>query len=139
MEISIIDVPLMVILGIISAYVYKNFLRERNPDWHIFLAMIFVGIFWLNSLITYLGFIDPWYLAPCTVNINRWIALFYVLSYPMWLGWGMERMFELIGRSPKEGGFLWTLKMGKDSETFDPPWEHGKRENLNKPSDEKES
>ncbi len=139
MEISVLDVPLMIILGMISAFVYKNVLRERNPDWHIFLAEIFVGIFWFNSLLTYLGVINPWYLGPYTVGISKWIALFYVLSYPLWFGWGMERMFELVGRSPKEGGFLWTLRIGEDRETFDPPWEHGKKENVNKTSTEKDS
>lgn len=139
MEISILDVPLMIIFGIISAFVYKNFLREKNPDWHIFLAIIFVGIFWVNSLLTHLGFIDPWYFDLYTVSINNCIALFYVLSYPMWFGWSMERMFEWIGRSPEEGGFLWGLKIGEDSESFEPAWKHSKREDLNNSSTENNS
>ncbi len=132
MLLSILDVPLLILLGLISGYLYKNYLREKNPDWHIFLGIIFVGVFWLNSLLTALEMVkvEPWYFSPYTVEVSGWIALFYVLSYPMWYTWGMERMFGWIGRSPEEGGFLWTLKTGKDHKSFKPPWNQGKRKDL---------
>ncbi len=132
MLLSVLDIPLMIVLGLLSGYLYKNYLWDKNPDWHIFLAIIFVGVFWLNSLLTLWEMVgmEPWCFSPYTVEVNGWIALFYVLSYPMWFSWGMERMFTWIGRKPFEGGISWAFKTGKDERSFEPPWEQEKRKDL---------
>lgn len=125
MQVSILDVPLMIVGGALGAYFYQGWLRGRNKDWYFFIGSILVGIFWFNVLMSYLGFMDPWYFAPLTVDINRWIWLFYVLSYPLWFMWGGNRMFLLVGRSPSQGGLIWLFTTEDRTEPFEPAWEQG--------------
>lgn len=137
MMISVLDAPLILLLGFVSAFVYQARLWERNKDWFVFLGAIFVGAFWVNSLLSYMGIIEPWIVSPFTVSVSPWIALFYVLSYPLWFRWGGNQGFLTFGRNPQQGGFLWLFRLGTTTEPFEPAWETGKNENVNKDSSEK--
>ncbi len=129
MEISILDVPIMILLGILVAYAYKHGLRQRNKDYHILLGILFVAIFWINSLLVHWGYLaEPWGIGLATAEVAPWLAFFYILAYPMWYTWGQARMFTLIGRKPEEGGIVWFFGTGKDEESYEIPWDHEKKE-----------
>lgn len=136
MFVSILDIPAITIIGFSSALVYKSKLIKKNKDWYVFLGIIFIAIFWTNSILSNIGIIDPWIISPLTTQVNTWIGLFYILSYPLWFMWGGTQSFRLFGRSPEQGGVLWLFRLGDPTEPFKPAW-RDKKENLNKASSEK--
>jgi len=58
-------------VGWINSYLYRKYLRKRNKDWIVFLALIFLSVLWtIDSLIyfdiinmTWLNFL-PWVSIP---------------------------------------------------------------------------
>lgn len=137
------DIPALVVLGYLSVLLHQKHLRRRNEDWLAFLSMGIVGLFWLVSFPLTFGLIPNVFapvleplplLANCgdgpafmwnsclplgiTAGPGSWpLALFLLLSYPLWFGWGMERGFRAFGRRAGQEGVYWVLKWG-DSEDF---------------------
>lgn len=123
MLVSPLDVPAVLVLGFLSAFTHKKWLKKRNPDSYIFLNVVFVILLWINAVavasggpIWLLGFVGP-------VRVPASIGIIFVLSYPLWFKWGAERSFILFGRGPEQGGILWVVSIRDSTENFEPNWE----------------
>jgi len=58
-------------LGWINSYLYRKYLRKRNKDWIVFLAVIFLFVLWTVDSLIYFNIIDvswlnflPWVNIP---------------------------------------------------------------------------
>ena len=58
------------IVGWFDSYIYSKYLRKRNKDWIIFLAIIYLSLIWLIEMLIYIGFINLSFL-----NNLPWIDL----------------------------------------------------------------
>jgi len=122
MEVCILDVPILVILGMLVGYVYSKKLLKKYPDSYFHISAILVALFWINALLSYLEVIRPWIGGWVSTEVNIWIALIYVLSYPLWYLWGTERACQIWGRTPEQAGVLWPFRLKDKSEPFKPAW-----------------
>lgn len=62
-------------VGWINSYLYRKYLRKRNKDWIVFLAIIFLSLLWVIDILIYFEIIDmtwlnflPWVNIP---SINQ--------------------------------------------------------------------
>ncbi len=122
MRIFILDVPIIIIVGLVSAYAYAKHLRERHPDAYVLMGLLVILICWLNVVLSNLGIISPWFTGRMVVPVNTTIGIFYVLSYPLWFIWGGERSLSLLGRSKAQGGLLWPITLKDTTAPFKPAW-----------------
>jgi hypothetical protein len=60
-------------LGWLNSYLYRKYLRKRNEDWIVFLAVISIGIFWILDCLIYFNVLNiiwlnslPWINIPLT-------------------------------------------------------------------------
>lgn len=58
------------IAGWINSYLYRKYLRKRNKDWIVFLALIFLFLLWIIDILIYFDIINMIWL-----NILPWINL----------------------------------------------------------------
>lgn len=121
MMIWVWDVPILIVAGMILARVHAKWLVPKHPDFFVHAGFIVVGLFWLNGIAAALGF-SPWLGVENVVRVPGWIALFFVLSYPMWFIFGAERMFALFGRRPTQGGFMWPFSIKERTKPFSSRW-----------------
>lgn len=125
----LMDIPLLVVWGIILGYLNKRFLKKGKKDALWFLEVLTIIVFWGVSIPLYLGYINltflgdagrgPWFMWNSGLELFGLhpnvqpshgllpIAALLFLSYPLWLLWGVERGKHLFGRAPSQGGFLW--------------------------------
>jgi len=105
--------------GWINSYIYRKYLRKRNKDWIVFLAIIFLSLLWLIDILIYFNKIDmtwlnflPWVNIPFT-NSGKYflwnsflvfgidleiihqmgmeiIAIFILISYLFWYYFGSK-------------------------------------------------
>ncbi len=123
MKICVFDVPALIVIGGICAYLYAKHLIEKNKDWYVFLIIFFSFIFWLNALLSNVGVISkPWFGILKVVYVHPSIGIFYVLSYPLWFSWGAERIFQIFGRTPEQEGVLWPFTIKERAKPFKPSW-----------------
>ena len=124
----LIDIPMMIVLGIVVAWIYKEHLKERNKDWFFFLGFAVTIIFWVVASALYLRLIsmpsvgiadgryfmwNMWWnlgIDPSGVGMHL-IAFLLFLSYPLWFLWGAERGYQFFGREPGSGGTFWVLTL----------------------------
>lgn len=130
MKIFLFDVPLLILIGYISARIYAKKLYENHPDAYTILYLFFNILFWLNVILSYFGIIEPWFLKSkyCVEIKNRVIGIFYVLSYPLWFSWGSQRAWDFWGRTPYQGGLGWFLGYKEREKPFKPAWKSFHRE-----------
>lgn len=57
-------------IGWINSYLYRKYLRKRNKDWIVFLAVIYLTIIWAIEISIYFDIIDIQFL-----NLLPWIEL----------------------------------------------------------------
>lgn len=123
MKLYLLDVPILIVIGFLSGYLYAKHLIKKNKDWYTFLISFFTILFWLNALLSNVKVIpSPWFIHSLVVNVHPLIGIFYVLSYPLWFAWGAERFYQLFGRSPEEEGALWPFTLKERAEPFKPSW-----------------
>ncbi len=131
---------ILILLGWLSAYLYRRYLRKRNKDWIFFLRFIFIFSFWILGGAIYLGFLDlswmndiPWVNIPFYFPAGRYylwnsflligidfhitpapellpIAAILLLAYPLWYELGLKLGRMLHGYYTHEEGILWLLK-----------------------------
>lgn len=124
MKIFLFDVPILIFIGYIVGRMYAKRWYEKNRDIYVVLYVFFTGIFWLNILLSYLGIIFPWIICQkYCVELNKFIGVFYVLSYPLWFGWGSQRAWDIWGRTPYQGGVMWLWGYKERAKPFKPSWE----------------
>ncbi|MHA1377437.1 MAG: hypothetical protein ACTSRG_03535 [Candidatus Helarchaeota archaeon] len=130
----------LILLGWLSAYLYRRYLRKRNKDWIYFLRLIIILGFWIAEGAIYLGVLDfswlnsiPWINIPYYFPPGRYylwnsflligidfhitpapellpIAGILVLAYPLWYELGLKFGRILHGYYTHEEGILWLLK-----------------------------
>lgn len=124
-EIFVFDAPVLFVLGFALALVHAKKIRRRNPDFFVLMWHLFILTFWLNALLSGLGLISPWGGPPIgyAPDVNTWIGVFYVLSYPFWFWYGGELAFGFFGRTPQQGGLIWLFTLRDRTEPFEPEWE----------------
>ena len=127
MQICLLDVPAMCVLGFIFGLFYAKRLKESNPDWWVFLVLIVTGVFWINALLSAVGTAAPWLGLLPSAEVNGWIALFTVLSYPLWFIQSGRTAMLLFGHDRTEGGVLWPFSL---RETTDPFRSSGKKSRV---------
>jgi hypothetical protein len=61
------------VVGWLNSYIYRKYLRERNKDWIVFLAVLFLSVLWVIDILIYIEIIDmtwlnflPWVNIPPT-------------------------------------------------------------------------
>lgn len=110
---------LMFWVGWVNSYLYRKFLRKRNKDWIVFLAVISILGFWIIDTLIYFDFINmswlnflPWVNIPLegTGKYFMWnsfivfgidfgiihqtgmeiIAFFLLISYIFWYYFGSK-------------------------------------------------
>ncbi len=121
MSVSIIDVPSLIALGAVTGYLDAKKWRRDHPDLYAGVSSAVLAAFWLKALLRAAGTGKP----LGGNRTNKWIALFMVLSYPLWFGWGAERARSLFGRTPEQGGMLWPFTLRDGTEPFKPAWHAG--------------
>ncbi|MHA1498988.1 MAG: hypothetical protein ACTSRT_15770 [Promethearchaeota archaeon] len=57
-------------IGWFNSYLYRKYLRRRNKDWIIFLAMIYLSLIWVIEILIYIDLINIRFL-----NVLPWIDL----------------------------------------------------------------
>lgn len=57
-------------IGWVNSYLYRKYLRKRNKDWIIFLAIIYLSLIWVIEILIYINFINIRFL-----NVLPWIDL----------------------------------------------------------------
>lgn len=137
------SIILLILLGWVSSYLYRRYLRKRNKDWLFFLGTIILMSFWLIDILLYIGVLDvrwlniiPWINIPVSVVSGQYylwnsflifgldfhltptpemlsIAIILLLSYPFWLKAGIKVGRILHGYYGHEEGILWLLKSPK--------------------------
>jgi len=122
MKLFILDVPILIVLGFVAARVYARYLVDDHPNFYFHAGWMITMIFWINALLCLLGLIEPWGARAMVRPVSGYIAVMYVAAYPLWFVWGARRAFQLFGRNPRQGGFLWPLRDEDKTEPFKPPW-----------------
>jgi len=128
MSLCILDIPVITVIGFVLALLYAKRWRWEHPDIYVTSAMVVTTLFWLNAVLCAFNVIEPWGAGWLSTEVNGWIALFAVLAYPLWFGWGAERARALFGRSPDQGGFLWPFTLVEKTRPFRPAWHTGARD-----------
>ena len=128
MPLCYLDVPMEIVLGFIVALVYAKRLKEKNPDWWFFLIVGITAIFWLNALLTALGVMHPWFGLLPSVHAPHRIALFTVLSYPLWYNWSGQMAMDIFGHDRTEAGMLWPFTLKEKTAPFKPSWKSSEAE-----------
>lgn len=123
MRVSVLDPILVAALGGLVAFAYGRWLEPRNPDWYVVLNVVVVLAFWLHGAMVALGGVAPWGGAAPAADVPWLLAAVHVLSAMLWFKWGAERIFVLFGRSPRQGGVTWVLRLKDTTEPFEPDWE----------------
>lgn len=118
MRICLLDVPAMCVLGFVIGLLYAKRLKARNPDWLVFLVLIVTGVFWINALLSAVGMAAPWLDLLPSAEVNVWIALFTVLSYPLWFIQTGRTAMLLFGHARTEGGVLWPFSLRETTDPF---------------------
>ena len=133
---------LMFVFGWINSYLYRKYLRKKNKDWIVFLAIIFIGGFWIIDILIYIEIIDmtwlnilPWVNIPSVdkgeyfmwnsfmvIGINfeityqsgmDIIAIFLLISYIMWYYLGSKLGKLAHGYRPYQQGVYWLFRPTK--------------------------
>lgn len=121
--VSPMDTPILFVLGMIAAVVYRRWLARRNEDWFIFLGIIIVGTFLLSLLIGVIADVPIRGILPVIETESVLIAIFYPLAYPFWFWIGGWTIFLFFGRRPDQGGVYWLYRINDRTEKFDPSWD----------------
>lgn len=130
---------LLVILGMIVAWVYKRKLRQINKDASVLLGFLIMGLFWTFGILLYLNILNigisgselmwnfPFNLGIVpTANLHLYAVLFF-LSYPLWYLWGLERGYQIWGRRHYQEGALFLFRLNQPGKIL--PGEN-KKENV---------
>jgi hypothetical protein len=131
MPLCYLDVPLEIAIGFIVALIYSKRLKEKNPDWWIFLIIGVTAIFWLNALLTATGIMQPWFGLLPAVQVPHRIGLFTVLSYPIWYNVSGQIAMDLFGHDRTEAGMVWPFTIRETSAPFKPSWKSSCDEKQN--------
>ncbi|MHA1292801.1 MAG: hypothetical protein ACTSQJ_09065 [Promethearchaeota archaeon] len=137
------SIILLFMLGWLSSYLYKKYLRKKNKDWLAFLSIIILISFWIIDITIYFGIFKiiwinniPWVKIPdndLSGSYFMWnsfilfgidfkispepgmisIAILIFISYPLWFNLGVKLGRILHGYYEHEEGILWILKSGK--------------------------
>lgn len=119
---------LLVLLGMIVAYVVKKKLRQINKDASVLLGFLIMGLFWTFGVLFYLNILNfgvsgrelmwnfPFNLGILPAPNLHLYAVLLFLSYPLWYAWGMERGYTIWGRRPYQEGSLYLFRMNKPGE-----------------------
>jgi len=123
MKLFVWDVPVLIILGFVFALIHRR-ITDKHPDFLFHVGFITITFMWLSALFSAFG-ADPWFgivNAGTAENVNGWLALFLVLSYPLWFIWGTRRALTLFGHNPRQGGFLWIMSLKDRTKPFKRTW-----------------
>ncbi|MFX1418672.1 MAG: hypothetical protein ACFE9N_07115 [Promethearchaeota archaeon] len=124
------------VAGWTNSYLYRKYLRKRNKDWIVFLAIIFLFTLWTIDILIYLEIIDmswlnflPWVNIPSSGKGNYFlwnsfivfgidfqiiyqpgmelIASFILISYLFWYYFGSKLGKVIHGyKSYQQGHYL---------------------------------
>ncbi|MHA2283731.1 MAG: hypothetical protein ACXAC5_23050 [Promethearchaeota archaeon] len=121
------------VAGWLNSYFYRKYLRRRNKDWIVFLALIFLSTLWVIEILIYFDIIDmrwlnflPWVNIPLNnkgkyflwnsfivfgldYNITQQpgmelIAGFLLISYLFWYYFGSKLGKVFHGYKPYQQG-----------------------------------
>jgi len=131
------------LLGWLSSFLYRKYLRKRNKDSLFFLTVLITFGFIILDFLIYCGIINITWLNlfvwinipvyPYSGSYFMWnsflifginfmifpspgmfsIAIFIFISYPLWFHAGLKIGRLLHGYYTTERGLLWILKSGK--------------------------
>lgn len=130
MKLCLLDVPASIVIGFVVALIFAKRLKAKNPDWWFFLIVGITAIFWLNALLTALGVTDPWFGLLPSVEVNGWVALFTILSYPLWYNWAGQEAMYLYGHDRTQAGMIWPFTIKETSDPFTPSWESSETDKI---------
>lgn len=126
-------------LGLFNSYLYRKYLRRRNPDWIVFLAEISIGVVLVLDCLIYFNIINmtwleilPWIDMPSAEpgkyfmwnsflviglapNITpqpgmEIIGLFLMISYVGWYYFASKLGKILFGYREYQQGLMWVFK-----------------------------
>lgn len=132
MLVGVIDVPVLVVLGALSALLYRETLRSRWASWYAILTGLSVVIVWLNVALGNLWPTGLWPIETAVVSLPSIVGVPHVLSYPLWFRAAGESTFVLFGRRPDQGGLLWVFRLEDRTDVIRTPWDRtdtARREN----------
>ena len=86
------------VIGWLNSYLYRKYLRKRNKDYIVFIALIFLSLIWTIQSLIYLNIFDiSW------VNIVPWINIPVIDSGKYYL-WNSFLVFGVdLGIIPQRG------------------------------------
>lgn len=86
------------VVGWINSYVYRKYLRKRNKDYIVFMALIFLSLIWTVDSLIYLKIIDMTWL-----NFLPWVNIPLIDTGKYYL-WNSFLVFGLdFGITPQTG------------------------------------
>jgi hypothetical protein len=121
--VSPLDAPLLLVLGILSGFVYRRWLSRRNEDWFVFLGATLVGLFWLSLVAGAVAGVPVRGPLPVVTPESLVLAVFFPLAYPFWFWLGGWVIFLLFGRRPDQGGVYWLYRIDDRTDEYEPSWE----------------
>lgn len=110
-RVGLIDVPGLVVTGLVSAIIYRRYLFERGRYWDLGLAAIFIGVFWTNVIL--LTFVNAYsaVFGALSIELPTATGILYIAAYVLWYRTALETGFVLFGRQPDQGGILWAFRL----------------------------
>ena len=92
--------------GWINSYLYRKYLRKRNKDWIVFLAVVFFSLLWTIAVLIYFNIIDmkwlnflPWVEIP-SINQGKYFLwnsfLVFGINFQITHQPGMELIASIL-------------------------------------------
>ena len=127
------------IIGWVNSYLYRKYLRKRNKDWIVFLALIYLSLIWCIEILIYIDFINirflnglPWVNLP-SINPGKYylwnsfllfgldygiisqpgmdiISVFLFISYLFWYYFGSKVGKVFHGYQTYQGGYYLIIR-----------------------------
>jgi hypothetical protein len=127
------------VIGWVNSYLYRKYLRKRNKDWIVFLALIYLTLIWGIEILIYFDFINikflnrlPWVDLP-SIEPGKYylwnsfllfgldygiifqpgmdiISVFLFLSYLFWYYLGSKLGKVIHGYKTYQGGFYLIIR-----------------------------
>ena len=135
MEMMLLAILICIICGLINGFLGKK-LYEKNKEIDFWLSTLVILPLWIFSFIAlfelwpyyiYLGYQNGmqflWnfpflgYTIPTVPSLYLYQLIIVIFAYPLIYFWCRERIFQIFGRKPWQGGALYLMTVDKPPKT----------------------
>lgn len=123
MLVSVLDVGIVILLGVVTAVTYRQWLSSRNVHWYLLLTLLCVGVVWLNLALANVAGTPYWGVDVRSADVATSVGFAYAFAYLFWFRVAAELTFITIGRHPDQGGLVWVARIGDRTDEIEPAWQ----------------